>query len=335
MLRPLLDPRNLAYDPDPRGALIARKAVARYYASKKIAVDTSDIFLTASTSEAYSLVFRLLCDPGARVAAPSPGYPLLSYLTGLSDVETVPYRLLYKEGWAIDPRSFDELPAVSAVLVVHPNNPTGNYVRAGERKRLNAFCARSGAALIADEVFHDFPLGSPAEPSFAGNAEALTFTLSGVSKVLALPQMKLSWIVLSGPAALKKEAARRLEVIADTFLSVNSPSQNALGAWLKGRAPLIRQIRGRTGSNFHTLARALKNTSARVLAADAGWYAVVLTGRGEGGESTARRLLLRQSLAVHPGYFYDLAEEDSLVLSLLAPEKPFAEGARRLALDLA
>ena len=234
-LRPFSDIRNLSYDPDPQGLLEARKAVCAYYAEKKISVHPEQIFLTAGTSEAYGFILRLLCDARDLVVIPRPSYPLLDYLATLADVDTIRYFLCYeKNRWRISAESlgipFIEKP--KALILVNPNNPTGNFVSSEELRPINEMCRQSETAIICDEVFLDFAFDPKnAKPvSLAQNREALTFTLSGVSKILGLPQMKLSWIVVSGPEELREKAIERLEIIADTYLSVNTPSQRAVGA---------------------------------------------------------------------------------------------------------
>ena len=238
-LAPLHNPRALTYEPDPRGLRTAREAVVQYYSERGVQFDPDQIFLTASTSEAYSFVFRLLANPGDKILAPQPSYPLFDFLGGLNDVEVVPYLLVYDDGWQVD---LDALAAswdsrTRAVLVVHPNNPTGSYVQRRELERMIERCRQNGAAIIADEVFADYAFGADAErvATHAENSEALTFTLSGLSKISALPQMKLGWVVVSGPQELRAEAQARLEVIADTYLSVSAPVALAAPRWLAHR----------------------------------------------------------------------------------------------------
>lgn len=324
----LLSAENLRYDPDPRGLLKAREAVCRYYAEKGITVVPEQIFLTAGTSEAYHFLFRLLTDAGEAVCCAEPGYPLFDTLAGLNDASLKKYRLKAEENWAIDFPSLETaLRGCRAVLTVHPNNPTGNYVSKEEKTTLNALCAKSGCALIADEVFLDFFWKGSAPKSFAANREALTFTLSGVSKILGLPQMKLAWIVVSGPEAERLEAIRRLEVIADAYLSVNTLSQNALGSWLGGREAIHQEILSRVKANRSWLQKALqKKDKGELLPGEGGWYAAFRYQDPKNDEEMALHLLRKKNLLVHPGYFFDFGSDDIIVLSLLPEEKVFEEG---------
>src|ERR1700734_3520610 len=243
-LASLSSPRAIDYDPQPKGLRQAREAVAAYYggggsgASHGVhGSDPEQLVLTTSTSEGYSFVFRLLCNPGDELLVPKPSYPLFEFLADLQDVKLVPYPLIFDHGWQMD---FPSLEGVvtkrsRAVIVVHPNNPTGSYVHPHEQESLNNFCRKHGLALIADEVFLDYAHNLAPERSFAANQDVLTFTLSGVSKISALPQMKVAWIATSGPAAEVEAAQARLEVISDTYLSMNAPIQWALPALLKQR----------------------------------------------------------------------------------------------------
>ncbi|HXV18891.1 MAG TPA: pyridoxal phosphate-dependent aminotransferase [Candidatus Omnitrophota bacterium] len=327
-LSPLSSPENAVYGPDPQGLLSAREAVARYYAEKGVSVRPERIFLTASTSEAYSHLFKLLCDPGETAASPVPSYPLFGFLSGLSDVTLSPYSLDLKRG-------MEDLRAGTpkAVISVNPNNPTGHFTGKEDRALLNDFCKNAGAALIADEVFLDYRLTTegPAPLSFASNEEVLTFTLSGISKILGLPQMKLSWIVLSGPEEEARQAAEKLEVILDTFLSVNAPVQRALPVWLSKKEEVIGLIRQRLLSNLACLrSLAASQTRWELLSPEGGWYAVLKDSAGASDEETALRLLREKNIWVHPGYFYDFPSEGFLALSLLPDPALFKEAAERI-----
>ena len=341
ILAPLGNSAALHYDPDPRGMRSAREAVSRYYAEhdSTSALDPDAIVLTTSTSEAYSFLFRLLCDPGDEVLVAQPSYPLFDFLADLDDVRLKPYPLFYDFGWWID---FAELerrigPPTRAILVVHPNNPTGHWTHRPERDRLEALCAASGLSLIVDEVFLDYPLGDqPAAQSFVtGPHPALTFVLSGMSKIAALPQMKVSWIATLGPPALRDEALSRLEVIADTFLSMSAPAQLALPEWLGARETLQRQIRTRTVANLQLLkelagesqrqAGREQGISLELLRVEAGW-AAALRLRGWVGNTAAFDLLHNHGVVTHPGSFYGLADVRSLVVSLLTPVEVFRQG---------
>ena len=336
ILRALARPAALEYHPDPRGMPSARSAVAGYYRGRgngaaALRVDPDRILLTASTSEAYAFLLRLLCNPGDQVLVPSPSYPLFDFLAGLNDVELVPYALVYDHGWQIDLHSVES--AITsrsrAVVVVNPNNPTGSFVKKQELGALNALCAGHGLALVADEVFLDYAHDGRARPSLAGNRSVLTFVLSGLSKISALPQMKAAWVVVNGPKSEVQDALARLEVIADTYLSVNTPVQLALPVLLAQRRALQRQVRKRIAANRVELAKQLASHPAcRVLESEGGWYALLRVPARGPDDRLALELLRRQAVLAHPGHFYGLAGEGHLVLSLIVPEDRFGKGLR-------
>ena len=321
----------LKYDPDPRGLRSAREAVAEYYAGHGAdAVDPDRLVLTTSTSEGYGYLFRLLCDAGDEVLVAQPSYPLFDFLAELEDVRLRSYPLFYDYGWWID---FAELERrigtqTRAIVVVHPNNPTGQGTRAEERRRLEEICARHGLALIVDEVFLDYPLIEGVElQSFAtGPHPVLTFVLSGMSKIAGLPQMKAGWIAGFGPEGVRAEALARLEVIADTFLSMNAPVQMALPKWLAGRRGIQEQILSRVRGNL----AAAREAGLQVLAAEAGWSAILRLGQRGGAEDLAMEVLRETGVVVHPGSFYGLGEAGCVVVSLIVPVSEFGEGIRRL-----
>ena len=324
ILAPLASPAAMVYDPDPRGMHSAREAVARYYADHGAAVDPDALVLTTSTSEAYGYLFRLLCDPGDEVLVAQPSYPLFEFLADLQDVRLKPYPLFYDFGWWID---FAELercigPKTRAILVVHPNNPTGHWTAKTDREQLSSLCSRYGLSLIVDEVFLDYPFRAFEERrSFAAEEPSvLTFILSGMSKIAALPQMKAAWLLTLGPDSLQRDALARLEVIADTFLSMNAPVQYALPAWLTTRGAIQQQILERVTRNFQVAAATLP-----VLQTDAGWSAIIKVA------GAAQELLRQQRVITHPGSFYGISEGRRLVLSLLPPEEIFREGILRIA----
>ena len=336
LLEPLRNPRALVYDPDPRGMRSAREAVARYYAGHGAEVAVDDLVLTTSTSESYSFLFRLLCDAGDEVLVAEPSYPLFDFLADLDDVRLRPYPLFYDHGWWID---FSELertitPRTRAILVVHPNNPTGHWTGAGERERLESLCVRHGIALIVDEVFLDYPLRelSPAPRSFACGAHpALTFVLSGLSKIVGLPQMKAAWIAAFGPERERGDALARLEIVADTFLSMNAPVQLAMASWLAGRAGIQGQIVERARGNLTTLRRVAAESPGRlqVLEVDAGWSAVLGLPGCVGEAECAERLARERGVIVHPGSFYGMGEAGRVVVSLIGPAEEFAVSIQR------
>ncbi len=322
------DPANLKYDPDPRGLVSAREAVCAYYAERGLRVAPERVFLTSGTSEAYAHLLRLLTDPGDAVAVPAPGYPLFDFVLGLSDVLPSRYRSAYEKGsWKLDTASLEEVCAEhpKAVIVVNPNNPTGRFVERAERATINRLCHSAGAAIISDEVFLDFAVdGKGAAHSFAANEETLTFTLSGVSKVLGLPQMKLSWIVVSGPETLAQAACEKLEFITDAYLSVGTPVQRALPEWLRMNREPIREISARVSENRRYLQETLKNDrAARVLNSEGGWYAILECPGVKDDEAFALELLEKHNVFVHPGYFFDLEGPNYFVLSLLPEEGMF------------
>jgi aspartate/methionine/tyrosine aminotransferase len=359
LLEALTDPRALDYDPQPRGLPAAREAVCRYYADHGVALDPGQIVLTTSTSEAYSFLFRLLCDPGAESLVPQPGYPLFDYLATLDDVRIKAAPLVYHDGWQIDFEGVRR--AISAetraIVVVHPNNPTGHFTKPWEAEELARVCRANDLSLIVDEVFLDYGMGATTESkgdtgragaglearttagletgatkessetagSFAAGLEGVpVFVVSGLSKISGLPQMKAAWIVATGPG--KTEALERLEVIADTFLSMNAPVQWALPAWLGNRAEIQEQIRARVRANLAELDRQLATLpTLQRLVVEGGWYAVLRVPALEPDEQTVLALLER-GVWVHPGYFFGLPQSGWLVMSLLGNEAEFDGG---------
>jgi alanine-synthesizing transaminase len=334
ILGALASPQSLDYDPQPKGLLTARDAVARYYAESHGAagVDPERIVLTTSTSEGYSYVFRLLCNAGDELLVPKPSYPLFDFLADLQDVKLVAYPLIYDHGWQIDLPSIESAVTerTRAIVLVHPNNPTGSYVQEQEREWLNWFCRERGLALIVDEVFLDYALGSK-RPSFVANEAALTFTLSGLSKISALPQMKVAWIAVSGPKNAVTAATPPLEVIADTYLSTNAPAQWATPVLLAQRKSIQSQLFQRISRNVQELdSRPGQQGSCERLAIEGGWYAVIRVPVVQSDEELAIEVLRSKSVLVHPGHFYDFPRDGYLVLSLIAPPHEFAEGIRHL-----
>jgi alanine-synthesizing transaminase len=254
VMRSLCSPASLQYHPDPRGLKSARQAVCDYYAGHGERILVDDLILTASTSEAYSFIFRLLCNPGDELLIPTPGYPLFDFLADVNDVKLARYPLFYDHGWHIDTHALKQAitPRTRGIIVVHPNNPTGHFTKLKEIEELNQICSTSNMAIISDEVFLDFSLGAP-QKSFVANTGALTFTMSGISKISGLPQMKFAWLAVSGPEVVKREALARLEMIADTYLSLNAPIQLAAPVLLKQREPFQQQLMARVRSNLAEL----------------------------------------------------------------------------------
>lgn len=334
ILASFADPHALSYHPQPKGLLSARLQVANYYSQDHNAeVDPESIFLTTSTSEAYSFLFRLLCDPQDEVLVPKPSYPLFDFLADLQDVRLIPYPLEYAQGWLIDFKSLtaDITPRTRAILLVHPNNPTGSYVHAEETDQLNKLCREHNLALIVDEVFLDYSFAKTPVHSFASNREALTFTLSGLSKVAALPQMKIAWLAVSGPESLVASATQRLEVIADTYLSMSAPQQLAIPTLFSQRFSLRSQLLQRVRTNRAELQRQLAgNQRCELLDADAGWYAVLRVRTNRDDEDVAIDLLQKQQVLVHPGHFYDFPNDGYFVLSLIGNPAQFLAGVRSL-----
>jgi len=321
LLAPLANPAALYYTPEPFGMAAARTAVSNYYRDHGANIGNDRICLTTSTSEAYSFLFRLLCNPGDEVLAARPSYPLFDFIAQLDDVVLREYPLHYDPnadaqlGWSIDLEALTAAitPHTRAILVVHPNNPTGNFVSAAERAALQSLCAKRDLALIVDEVFLDYALNPAPQHSFAAaDSPCLTFVLSGLSKVCALPQMKVSWIVATGPEPLVREALARLEIIADTFLSMNAPIQSALPAWLAVREGMQSQIRARITANLATLDTHLRGTASQRLALQGGWTAILRVPRTQDFATAA----LDRGVLVQPGEFYGLPP-GHVVLSLL------------------
>jgi alanine-synthesizing transaminase len=335
LLSALADARGLKYEPAPFGLIAARQAVARDYERRGVSVSAERIALTASTSEAYSLLFKLLADAGDEVLAPRPSYPLFDHLARLDAVALRAYDLEYHDGWSIDMASVER--AISgrtrAVIVVTPNNPTGSFVSRQELKRLEAICADRGIAIVADEVFADYQV-RPGACVDAGRMldvrQGLVFSLGGLSKSVGLPQVKLGWMAAAGADAVVGEALARLELICDTYLSVSTPIQAAAAELLSRGAAVRQQIQSRIAWNYRTLSEQLLATpSCTLLAADGGWSAIVRVP-SIGSEEDLVVDLVGQGVLVHPGYFFDFPNESYLVVSLLPAEDEFAEGVSRV-----
>ena len=327
--------KALDYDPQSKGLLSARGAVAEYYRQEHdiFQLDPERIILTTSTSEAYSYIFRLLCNADDEILVPKPSYPLFEFLADLQDVRLIPYPLLYDHGWQIDfPSLYKSVThRTRAVVVVHPNNPTGSFVSAEEVSALSGFCKEYGLAIIADEVFLDYALDGAPRTSFAKNDEVLTFALSGVSKVSGLPQMKLAWMVVNGPPDSATDAMSRLEIIADTYLSMSTPIQLAAPVLLDQRKNIQPLLLDRTRENLQELDRALlRQKSCQRLAVEGGWYTILRVPVTRSDEELSIELVQRAGVLVHPGHFFDFASEGNLVLSLITASDAFREGVKRI-----
>ena len=330
LLAPLGAAAGLTYAPSAFGLHDARKAVAETYTRRGIPIDADRIVLTASTSEAYSLLFKLLCEPGgSRVLTPVPSYPLFDHLTALDGVDQAPYPLEYHGTWTI---AFDALDAQwtaasRAILAVTPNNPTGSALRSHDADEVVSRCVRRRTALILDEVFWDYPFAAALdEPSALESPACLTFRLGGLSKTVGLPQVKLGWMAVQGPDPLVAEALDRLELISDTYLSVSTPVQLAARQLLDRGSSVRAQILDRVRQNYTTLTRLLSDGAATVLPIDGGWSAVIRVPATRSEEAIVLDLLDRASVAVHPGYFFDFPHEAFLVVSLLPPPDEFTRG---------
>jgi len=340
ILAALQNPAAMRYEPEPKGLLSARNAVVDYYRERMLAarLDPERLILTTGTSEAYSFLFRLLCDPGDEVLVAHPSYPLFDFLAAIQDVTVRPFRFVYDHGWQFDFAAMRHAigPRTRAILVVHPNNPTGHFISCGEAEQLGATCLEHDLALVVDEVFLDYELPAATDHkerhgSFAANSHVLTFVLSGLSKISALPQMKVGWIAASGPEALVWDAMASLEIIADTYLSLNAPVQHALPALLAERRAIQPQIMARVEANLRGLDEQLaRQKSISRLEVEGGWYATLRVPAVQSDEELAIRLIEERSVAVHPGHFYEFADDGYLVLSLLTPKQEFAEGVARL-----
>jgi alanine-synthesizing transaminase len=336
LLATLANPRALRYDPQPFGLLAAREAVSADYARRGIRVPASHIVLTTSSSESYSLLFKLLCDPGESVLVPTPSYPLFEHLTRLDSVHALPYRTEYHGTWSID---LDDLryaidETTRAILVVNPNNPTGGWLKRDELAELVEVCAAHHLVLIGDEVFSDYPIDPApgAVRSIIGDeSDVLTVGLGGLSKSAGLPQLKLGWMALRGPASLLQPALMRLEIAADTYLSVGTPVQVAAGELIGHGEAVRRQIQGRVRTNYRDLHSFVgRHPACQVLRAEGGWSAVLRIPHTMGEDERVVRLLEIERVLVHPGYFFDFPREGYLVVSLLTRPDIFRSATARL-----
>ncbi len=324
---------SFCYEPDPRGLLKAREAVAQYYADRSCSVDPNDILLTSSTSEAYAFLFKLLANPGESVLIPRPGYPLFDYLAAMESVRGLPYTLRFEGRWVIDLQELQERvnQGPRALLIVSPNNPTGSFVSKADWTEIGRLCSLRRIPVICDEVFFDYPLNNSSQGfDPVAHSDFPSFFLNGLSKTAGLPQLKLSWIVLRGPRDFRESARTRLELISDTFLSVQTGVQEALGQILELAPTVQGQILERIRTNLSTLRSMVANTSVDCLRFEGGWNAVVRIPRTFSEEEWVTAFLEEANVLVHPGYFYDFLDEGFLIISLLPPPADFNRGFERI-----
>ena len=321
---------NFCYSPDPLGGEPARLAISRYYAQRDLIISPDRLLLTASTSEAYALLFKLFCDPSDEVLVPAPSYPLFEFLADLESVRVRPYRLEFDGAWYID---FSHLrkqinPSTRAIVIVNPNNPTGSFLKQHEFEMLRKLALTSDLPVISDEVFLDYSFGpSPNRVrSLIGHDECLSFSFNGLSKSAGMPQMKVAWIAVNGPEADRSAALQRLELIADTYLSIGTPVQNALPKLFEIGVAIQNAICARTQANLATLNSLLRNTPAHTLYCEGGWSAIIRLPATQSEECWTLRLLHEYGILVQPGYFFDMPSEPYIVVSLITPEEEFARG---------
>jgi alanine-synthesizing transaminase len=335
LLMPLADVRALSYHPDPLGLIDAREAVADDFRRRNVTVDPGRIALTASTSEAYSLLFKVLCDPGDEVLVPQPSYPLFEFLTRLDAVVAVPYWLEYHGRWSIDISSVERAltSRTRALLLVSPNNPTGNFTSASDLETVARLCGSRGVAVISDEVFADYELAGSTigRGVVATRTDVLGFTLGGLSKSIGLPQAKLGWMAVSGSNSVVDETMPRVELACDTYLSVSTPIQVAAREVLERGAKIRSQIQDRVRANLARCAALVAaHPACTLLHAEGGWSAVIRVPTLESEEELMLALLVERSVLAHPGYFFDFPKESFVIVSLLTPEAAFAEGIARM-----
>ncbi len=325
---------SLRYDPAPAGMASAREAVSDYYARRGYAVEPDRILLTASTSEGYAYLFKLLTEPGDEVLVPHPSYPLFEYLAAMEWVKAAPYPLVYQDGWYLDFEALERAvtPRTRAVVLVNPNNPTGSFLKRGEFERLQRLCRDRSLCLISDEVFADYVFAEDPEriATVVNCRETPAFAMSGLSKVAGLPQMKLGWIVVSGPGGEQRQARSALEWIADTYLSVSTPVQHGAAGLLKAGEQVRDAIQGRVIRNRQVLAAAVQGSPFTLLHVEGGWYATLLVPRVRSEEEWVTVLLEQDGVLVQPGFFYDFDSEAFLVLSLLTAPEVFDGGVERI-----
>ena len=334
ILSALTEPSIVSYQPEPRGLLSARKAIAEYYAVHGIAITPEQIILTSSTSEAYSFLFKLLCNVGDEVMVPQPSYPLFEYLCQLNDITLRQYRLAYDGEWHID---FASLQAqfsdrTRAIVLVHPNNPTGSYLKQNEFDQICSLASEHHSSLIADEVFGPYDMSPDVHCANILTSQSFVplFSLNGISKLLGLPQLKLSWIVVDGNLQQRDEALNRLDIIADTFLSVNTPVQVALPKLLRCSSDIGNQIRLRIQTNYRLLQKVFADSSTSVLRVEGGWYSILQLPQKYSDDYWAEEILTHQNILIQPGHFFDMEQKSCIVISLLSVSDLFDDALLRL-----
>jgi len=325
---------NLEYRPEPKGLESSREAIQKYYQERRIKISSNQLFLTSSTSEAYSFLFRLLANAGDHVLFPTPSYPLFQFLVDINDLEMGTYSLKADDQWQID---FEDLEAsitakTKIIVLVNPNNPTGSYMKADELEKLNEICLQNRLCLLSDEVFWDYSFGPDNQGvSLMQNVTVPSFVLGGISKTLGLPQMKLSWIAMDGPTEFISEASQRLEIISDTYLSVNTPTQNALADWMQKRPKIQDEIRQRLNDNRARLISEIKNDEVLSLChGEGGWYSILKIPSTYSEEEWVLKFLREDQVYVHPGYFFDFENQAHIVVSLLTPSDTFQKGIQKI-----
>ncbi|HEX4231000.1 MAG TPA: pyridoxal phosphate-dependent aminotransferase [Bryobacteraceae bacterium] len=320
---------NFLYEPDPHGLSRAREAVAEYYRELGIAVDAENILLTASTSEAYALLFKLFCDPGDEVLAPVPSYPLFEYLSALESVKVVPYPLAYDGSWYLDIKEMASqiAPRTRAIVIVNPNNPTGVFLKRSECEELFALAARHNLPIVSDEVFMDYEIAAgPYVKTLIGRDDVLSFSLNGLSKAAGMPQMKLGWIVVNGPVAERAAAKARLELLLDTYLSVNTPVQRALPDLLLAGREVRDALLLRIGENLATISEVLSGANAHMLHLEGGWSAILRLPATRSEAAWLHHFLLEGNIVAQPGYYFDMPAEPYIVISLIVEPAVFRHG---------
>jgi len=333
ILNSLISGNTFSYNPSPKGLCSAREAVSEYYRQAGFNVDSENIFLTSGTSEAYSYLFKLLCNPGEEILVPQPSYPLIDTIAEIENVKSVRYNLKYDGKWLIDINDLKKRISkqTKAILIINPNNPTGSYVSREDYIELDGLCLENNLALISDEVFYDFNINGEKKTSSAGNNSCLTFTLSGISKICGLPQLKLSWIITDGTPQVKSDAIKRLEILTDAFLCVNTPVQEGLDVILKTRFDFQNKLNALIRKNLEFLQKSvIKSKKLEVLLIEGGWYSVVKILDNTDDENMCLRLLEDKDVYVHPGYFFDFEENCFFVISLITKYEIFSEGIERI-----